>query len=262
MKSALIITFQWFNNYGTVLQAYALQTTLESLGVNANILPLQIRESWLRRLLAKTLSGTIEKLNKYIQERGNKWRNGFDAFRKAYFNYGQYKPTSFDDAIKCNYDEKDVLVFGSDNIWSLGCIDFDGAMSGVFLGDRIVHRRKVVYAASTAGDITLQEKFAQALERIKRSCFSAISLRERINVKTFSQYGLNAELVPDPTILLTSSQWETIEKKKGRMEKNYVFGYDLGACGRCWCNAGLQKNCTGKRLPRGRAISKILVERS
>ena len=238
MKRIGILTFQWFDNYGTALQAYALQLALMKLGCNVRIIPVApAAESTLHRLVAKSASATIQKWNKILREGWNCHHNGFKRFRDRYFNYGGLSPLAFDEATQMTFDD-DVIVFGSDNIWSWGCYSTNPAMASVFIGDGIKHARKVVYAASTGGRISCDPHCDDTIARIKAAGFARVSLREQANVDIFAAHGIKAELVPDPSLLLDANDWEQISPLKADVG-DYVFGYDLGHSG----GVGIREGC-------------------
>lgn len=227
MKTVGIITYQWYNNYGTVLQAYALQTSLKKIGCNAHIIPIEMRCSCISRYFSKSVRGQMKKVNRIIIERGNKWRSCFDQFRSCYFDYGGMQKMSFEEVLQHCFSE-DVLVFGSDNIWSFWCYGLDEPMGQIFTGVGICHPRKVVYAASTGGDIQHHPDLENGLALIREAGFRHVSVREPQNVGILANHGIDAEFVPDPTLLLTESDWSAFEDRSLVPDEPYVLGYDLG----------------------------------
>ncbi len=228
MKTAEIITFQWYDNYGTVLQAYALQTALRRLGIAAHIVPMEVaRDTGVRRVFSKTLRGTCSKLERFCRERGSRWHDGFEKFRQIYFDYGNKQHCSFAKALKMKHDA-DYLVFGSDNIWSPWAVGLDSVMAKVFFGDGITHSRKIVYAASTGAALTGYDRKDAVVERIKCGGFQRISCREQSNADFLRERGIQAVLAPDPTLLLDADEWRQITEMPPREHGSYVFGYDLG----------------------------------
>lgn len=227
-----IITFQWFNNYGTVLQAFALQTVLRKLGHEVNIVPLQCNQltGW-RRFLAKTPRGFLMKLKRFLWERGNRRRNDYDAFRAQNFEYGGVSPLTFAQAL-CHKWTEDVLIWGSDNIWGPWCVvPEDRLMSGVFYGDGIKHARKIAYAASTGARMDQHGKYQEVIDRIRAAGFEKIGLRESVNVRVFEAESVMAQHVPDPSLLLMAEEWGCVEDVSLIPATPYVFGYELGHIG-------------------------------
>lgn len=228
MKNIGIFTFQWFDNYGTVLQAYALQTCLKGLGHNAHIVPLSSNHlKGLRRFMSKTPWGAWQKLMTFLWEGGNRRQNMYNKFRQMHFDYSR-SPLSFTEALSTIWSE-DVLVWGSDNIWSPWCVwPDDQPMSKVFFGDGIVHKRKLAYAASTGALFERHPKCREVLARIKQAGFEAIGLREMANVGFFRENGIDVVHTPDPSLLMTREMWGAYECDDLVPGSQYVFGYELG----------------------------------
>lgn len=232
MKSVGIITFQWYDNYGTVLQAYGLQETVRELGCDARIVPLRIHERHgVFRILSKTFKGLCLNSRKYVIERILARHIKFMRFRDKYFRYLGNEKYFFEEAISRKWDE-DALIFGSDNIWSPWCTSLDDVMGDLFYGSGIEHDRKIAYAASTAGYLRSHPRCDELLNRIQGAHFKSISLREQINVDLFNENGIKAEFAPDPTLLLPRKEWESVGKEPtGSDLSPYIFGYDLGHSG-------------------------------
>lgn len=232
MKSAGIITFQWFDNYGTVLQAYGLQTALRGMGVDAQIIPLRIRErTGLLSFVSKSWRGFLTKINNYLWQKGSLRPRLYSEFRQSNFNYAQMPSLYFDEACSRIFSQ-DVLVFGSDNIWSPWCTSLDDSMGHLFYGTHVKHTNKIVYAASTAGYLSDHPRAGEVINRVKDAGFRSVSLREGANVDLFRKNGIDAVRVPDPAFLLTKDQWMILERKpEGVASGEYVLGYDLGHVG-------------------------------
>ena len=221
-----IITFQWYDNFGTLFQAYALQEAITTLGFNAHIIPFSVRKNTgLRRFIAKTPIGTLQKIKKFIECKGLTYENGFELFRKTYFRRGRDFAIPFGEALKKVYDE-DVLIFGSDNIWSVGSLPLSHSGFSVFFGDGIKHVNKIVYGASTAGYLQEHRFCSQIIERIRGGGFKRISCRERCTTDLLQEHGIDAVTVPDPTILMEQERWKEILVKP--TDSGYVLGYDIG----------------------------------
>ena len=224
-----IITFQWLDNYGTVLQAYALQTVLDRLGYDAHIVNLEGNAlKGIRRFLSKSLKGLWKRLMTVAWEGGNRRHNQYDAFRRKYFKYGSKRSLTFKEALSTAWSE-DVLVWGSDNIWGPWCVfPDDGPMARLFYGYGINHPRKIAYAASTGAPLELHQDSEHIIDLIRSAGFDRIGLRETCNVSLLRGKGVSAELVPDPSLLLMDDEWAVMEDTACLPMRPYVFGYELG----------------------------------
>ena len=140
--------------------------------------------------------------------------------------------------------EADLYIIGSDQVWN----DWGGLQNGYTQGLDFYtleflppnHKsRKISYAASIGkpkfGSDGEKAYFKNALAK-----FDAISLRESCNIATLNELGLKAECVPDPSQLLTKSDYEKLIdssiakgefdslKSDGKVRKDSVFVYMLG----------------------------------
>ena len=151
----------------------------------------------------------------------------YNEFRQKHFDYRR-SPLSFAEALSTTWRE-DVLVWGSDNIWSPWCVlPDDQPMGKVFFGDGIRHPLKVAYAASTTALLERHPKCLEVLGRIRKADFKAIGLREFGNVAFFRENGIDVVHVPDPSLLLSREKWMALANNRLVPEQSYVFGYELG----------------------------------
>lgn len=227
MKTASIFTFQWSDNFGTVFQAYALQEVIRSLGVRANIVPLAPdTQCGIRRFVGRTPKALLIKWTWLLASWERDRRAKFNSFRTKFFNYEREGLLSFKKCATYHFDS-DYLVFGSDNIWSPD-VQVGQAQWNVFYGKSICHPNKIAYAPSTAGRLADSRHWNRVIEDIKSAGFSAISLREQENVRFFAEHGIDAQLVPDPSLLMDADAWGEVMDDSLCPENGYYFGYDLG----------------------------------
>ena len=140
--------------------------------------------------------------------------------------------------------DADCYIVGSDQVWN----DWGAFQSGYtkamdfytleFLPKN--HKsRKISYAASIGkpkfGSEFEKEYFKNALSK-----FDAISLRESCNIATLKEIGLQSVCVPDPSQLLTKSDYEKLidssikngefdsRTSDGKIRKDSIFVYMLG----------------------------------
>lgn len=211
-----ILTFHWANNYGAVIQTYALLSKLKELGHEAYIID--------RRMVYK---GILRKLyHKFSYEHFFSWRK----FWKDSDTFLQPKTktyTSHDELVKKFYKENfDAVIVGSDQVWRWKLIGLNYFFD--FITDNKTKRYS--YAASFGlnewhGTEEDRNAISELLKKLNR-----ISVREESGVKICKEtFGVDAELVLDPTLLHTGYFYEqTLLKNHNRQQSGKVVSYILG----------------------------------
>ena len=219
-----ILTFHCAYNYGAVLQCYALQKHLESLGFNVTIInytPFYLASKRPKVNLRTFVNRhPILSLNRYISFT-SKLQRQFDKFL-------EFSDLHLNLSKKCkNYDQLssvisslDTIIIGSDQVWSE---TFNGKDS-VWYGQFPNFKGRVITYAASAGDVNkFKTNIPEVLEAIKR--FDSISVREVDLQNTLSEYGVNdAVTVVDPTLLLDMKSWSVFFDKPIESEK-YILVY-------------------------------------
>lgn len=115
----------------------------------------------------------------------------------------------------------DVIIFGSDQIWSLEHNHEDP----VFFGDVQFFKssRKIAYAASAGRAKGL---FGNILFKNGLKDFYAISAREEELSNIVRSLGMECDTVIDPTFLLTACDWSNLCGDKKHKEK-YILIYEV-----------------------------------
>lgn len=249
MKKIGIITFHRVNNYGAVLQSYALQKTIENLGYYAELIDysmnayMEKREKNKKVIYLKRLNKIIrnpvqiikiiinEKLKKirrnnnikFLKERDKK----FKYFQSKYQTLSKDSFNLFSDLLNTNLTY-DAYVCGSDQIWNPNFCDND---SNYYLGFAPKNKR-ISYAPSFGVSQIPNNKRNIIAEMIKDIRF--ISIRERNGAEIISKLtGRRAEVVLDPTLLLTSEEWNTQidgnnKNKTKTKSEPYILCYFIG----------------------------------
>ncbi len=211
------------NNYGAILQAYALLETLSRLECRAELIdyhdPLKgLRNRPLRQKAKHVGWAVVRKL--ILQDKKRKKRTV--AFKHEYLPKGD---TSFRDApsLHASPPHCDAYIVGSDQVWNpLNTHDLAGTY---FLSFAPAGAKRISYAASFG-----IEKLPDACRDNYRKHIlgmDSISVRElqgRRIVKELT--GRDAELALDPTLLLTPDDWETIAAPDETGEP-YVLCYHM-----------------------------------
>ena len=202
MKVA-IFTLPLVNNYGGILQAYALQRALESYGFDAPVVNLKIRQrglfsrDYLKFLLAKLIY-----FKKYKNAEFSTLRYYADTQRFIARNIETTREIYSPAALKRLFEQEQfgACVLGSDQVFNPPYFDaFENNFSLGFAPHGCI---KIAYAASFGGE---SFKGARDLELHKANLakFKAISVRERgATALCESVFGISgAAFVLDPTLL-------------------------------------------------------------
>lgn len=236
-----ILTFWWTeDNYGQVLQMYALQTYLRSLGHEPFLIRyLSIDDSGQNRDLAyyrKALNPI--KLFNFIRHTVRDKRLAmikarelkehpryFEAFRKQYINMTEqvYYTAS---ELKNNPPEADAYIVGSDQVWNFPDIDNSVHKIGIYFLDFGKERvKRISYAASYS-----QKDFPDRFYNIIRPLlakFQLISVREQDGINICKKADRHdALLFPDPTLLIRQDQWKKMANVK--VPQKHCLLYLLG----------------------------------
>ena len=219
MKVA-ITTFHRALNYGGVLQAFALQKTIQGMGFDCEILDYycpfienqyrgkKITKFLIKRILSAILrNGTIKRNNK-----------GFLGFVNQYLSTSKvvYKLENISDANQVY----DCFISGSDQVWSPVCAGFD---KNYFLEFVERGKRRVSYAASFGrAEIpeNLREEYRDLLYK-----FDFISVREKSGANIIKNLlDKDVKIVLDPTLLIEKEQWKSLFGKNDA-RTGYVLIY-------------------------------------
>lgn len=217
-----ILTFHRALNYGAVLQAYALQRAIESIGLDVEILdyrcpalertyrPLFLHERSLKGVLSTVM---------YLPIRLAR-RTKFASFRRRnlHLSASSYSPTTIREA-DGRYDR---FVVGSDQVWNPDLTQVDSTFFLDFVDDS---DQKVSYAASLGKSGAFDRHADTYLARL--SSFGAISVREQ-DGQEYLQALLDSDVawVLDPVLLSEPEVFAALAAPP-RRGTPYIFAYCL-----------------------------------
>lgn len=194
-----LLTFHEADNYGAVLQAYALQHTLEKMGVENEFVSIDMgkkakpEETSDRRLMA---------FAKKIQMESEKRSALFKEFRQNYFKCSPYYGMNEMQKLDEDYD---IFFAGSDQIWNFQIPDTDGRYFLPFA----IKAKRYSYAASFGGNELPVKMEKWCTEELKK--FDGISVREASGKELVERLtGKEAVVSLDPTLLLSSEEWKEL----------------------------------------------------
>lgn len=210
-----ILTFWWSqDNYGQILQCYALQKYLKDLGhepflIRHNIEndektnPIFIRILKIFNPIVLFRFFRDKNKKRYLTEEAKKHPRYFDDFRTKYILQSEHDYLTLRD-LRIEPPAADAYIVGSDQVWNFNSKQFKKIKKRIhaamldFGNDNIP---KLSYAASWGVSNISQ----QVINEIKPllSGFSYVSVREKKGIELCQLCNCNnAELVPDPTLLL------------------------------------------------------------
>lgn len=215
-------------NYGSLWQAYALQTTLEKLGydvININYTP----EGEVGGTLAKTLL-SVSRWGKnpltkllflvYQYPSFSHTFKTFKSYRKKYLKETREYISS--EQLKKNLPEVDLFCTGSDQVWNLL---YDNKIDDTYFFDFLPDsKRRISYAASFGGNKFEDGNTKKYAEYLKK--YTDISVREDNGVEILKEFGIQGKQVLDPTLLLSKEEWNSLVPVKEK-EEDYILIYQL-----------------------------------
>ncbi len=224
-----ILTYHRAENYGALLQAYALYTFLRNEGYDVEFVDYWpeyhvkhyrlftldgLSHGSLKNRVKYCLFNLFWYIPKYVRKRR------LTDFMRDRLNLGNIIAYSSDDVTTSKYD---VVIYGSDQIWRRQRIHKNEFNQWYFGSPNIVAKHKMTYAASmgvihnSIEDDKLIQKWLENFERL--------SVRETDLKQYLQKLGFDSKLVIDPTFLLSMDEWRMLYKKKN--QKRYILYYNL-----------------------------------
>lgn len=219
-----ILTIHAAINYGSMLQAYALQRQLEAEAAEDTVelidyLPPYVMDQYsldpLKNL--KSVKGFL----KYCIDLPNRGRRNraFEAFARDCFHTGASYCTARQ--LEAHGDRWDVCVLGSDQVWNPEIVAQDRSFWLEFA--------KNSYRASFAssfGTTSIPDDYCTELTAALRG-FRNIAVREPSAAKILSGVGKPVTVTCDPVFLLSAPEWAELECKPREVPAHYMVLYTV-----------------------------------
>jgi hypothetical protein len=242
MKKIGIAAVTYKDNFGSALQTYATQYTLEKLGYDARIFEIKgvHRSIFIKKLLyyAGRLFDPVEakylfaNLTSRSRKQASVASDGFAQEMKVRhqmytdFNrkWNKMLPTVKGwSGLRKQASDMDAVVVGSDQLWRpsniVGCY-----YTLEFVPDNV---KKIAFSTSFG----VPELPARLHKHAKKylSRLEHISVREDSGADIVKkESGRDATVVCDPTMMLTAEEWMHIQDEKPFAEGNYILMYLMG----------------------------------
>ena len=228
MNKMAIITLNGYFNYGNCLQNYALQQVLTSIA-RTNIVETIWYKIYTLKIYQKFIN--LNNIRKYIFNRHefrkyvNKKEYILDIIREYNFKKfsDKYINSVLDYEVKPDLNNRyDYFIAGSDQIWNPYWVK--NSTEFLQFADR---NKRIAYAASFG----VSEIPANKVEIVKKGLegIDYISVREQAGAKIVKELtGRDVPVLVDPTLLLTSEEWEKImERPVWYCDEKYILVYFL-----------------------------------
>ena len=226
MKAGLV-TFYHLHHYGALLQAVATQRALASLGWDCETIDYFVNQD--NRILKPPTSpgraaGDAHSALHYPALR-RRWER-FERFSRTFLKLTARRYGSWEELREAELPY-DLLVSGSDQIWN-PVIFPDRRFDPVFFGT-FSPLRKIAYAPSF-GVAHLPEGMEEELKGYLEG-FSHLSVREARGREILREAaGRTAEVVLDPTLLLTAEEWSALAAER-TVRGEYILCYCISRSG-------------------------------
>lgn len=242
MKIGIITFWTSEDNYGQMLQCYALQKYLRNRGHEVFL----IRYSYefeknqiemiksvykvfnIKKLLTYLSNKKNKKLTEYEQNKNTRY---FAEFKKNYIIQSPKEYKNVKSLIK-DYPEADAYIVGSDQVWNPKYIGsqkcLNKTVKAYFLAFGTKKTKRLSYAASW-GVSSINENYKKMVVNLLNQ-FDYISVREESGVDLCKQCSTkNVEWVCDPTFLLNSTDYRSIYQNEQvrKVTEPYILLYML-----------------------------------
>ncbi len=225
VKMGVVTNFDT-KNYGSVLQAYALQTKLRELGCDPFVLKAQKNSrkspvSRIKNLLVRSGNNysvseklDIKRSKKAFTEKNNKLKQFVDNKITV--------RTCTPSSARLVIGDADVMIAGSDQIWSPTAKMISEFTTLQFVPDHIKRYSFAASIGATDLDEESQKILEQGLER-----FSEVTVRESSAVSILSQLtDTPVSVTLDPTFLYDGEYWASLACAP-TVKEPYIFVYML-----------------------------------
>lgn len=215
-----IVTIYGAENYGAVLQCYALKRYLSKLNVDVSVVDYISKGDRIGyNIFNNNLLHNLQFLRYIIYLLKLPWLIQKKLLRKSKFK--QFVETYLHPLSSTKYFY-DCLIYGSDQI--LAYSNRYGGFDNVYWGEGLNSKKKIMYAASMGN---IKDGYNDFIESHLKS-FDSLAVREKKLSEYLGQFTNKAiEIVVDPTLLLDTADWNELCLKDRIIKDKYILVYNL-----------------------------------
>ncbi|SEA01989.1 4Fe-4S dicluster domain-containing protein [Pseudobutyrivibrio sp. ACV-2] len=229
MKIAILTWVAGTSNYGSILQAYALQGYLSALGFDVTVLDYKpVMDDYIypskKCLYYKKITNKIDRtIHRNAKMKGILRRTQLVCDEFVSYNINLSMPFTGINGLKGISNEYDVYICGSDQVWSM-----NKHINPAYYLDWIPNSKiKISYAPSLP--VHNLNKIKIDFLKEKLADFTGISVREAETAKVLNTLtDKTVETVLDPTLLVDKKLWDDLTEKALKSEDRYIVCYFLG----------------------------------
>lgn len=234
MKLVAIMTIHGIPNFGSALQAFALQNYINCNipNVQADIIDYdyrhllhrirRIRAVGIKNFVYNEFYGRFKKLSQKRIEKLNK----FQKFRDAEMLLTKHFDNPFFLKLSKELKKYDIYLTGSDQVWNTKEVQGDTA----FLLDFVPNDKPKFSFASSFGIDFIHDRYKTVFAKYLRR-YLILGVRERKATEIISNLGVDVpvKLTCDPTFLLDREAYLTYSQKSDlELPDTYILVYGLG----------------------------------
>ena len=220
-----ILTFHRAENYGALLQAYAMMSYLRSLGHEVSFVDYwptyhsdYFKVFSLKAFMHSSVKSKLLLMGRTLYQRKRTMQE-FMLNQLGLPKYPQYENRSL--VTKEHYD---AVVYGSDQIWrkqNMGGVGFDDW----YFGSNNVHTDKKIVYAGSMGKIDTDAQDDIYIKKMM-SNFYKIAVREGDLLDYLKKLDISSVQVVDPVFLLSRQDWDKLVIPQCHKGK-YILFYNL-----------------------------------
>lgn len=227
MKTVGIITLPGNFNYGNRLQCYAMVSAVRNCHCNPVVIERERPLSIFRNSLHQTKMLVEHMFAGNSFDDPEKMRSEERA--KSFDNFATLLPIKrFPGKGYSALNYADCFVVGSDQVWN----PYEYSHQERWYFAEFARSKQCFAVAASLGidDFSNPNQPRRLLRGVKS--FDNISVREKRGAELLKEYcGLDADVVCDPTLVLSAESWRSIADNRCTPAEPYVFTYLLGGVG-------------------------------
>ena len=211
-KKVGLVTIHDIYNYGSILQAYATQKSIEKMGYEVEIIDYKYPNEYHNRaghIVNKSKAFALNYVNGFLKNllptgKESVYKNNYKKFKEENYNLSPNRYSNQGELV-ADPPAYDIYVSGSDQIWRPEFVKDDKC----FFLDFVKEGKKISYASSFSS-VSIPNEYLKTYAKYLEK-YDHIGVREESGVKIIKKLiNRDARLVLDPTMLLSKEEWNNV----------------------------------------------------